>query len=238
MPDRRKSASESQAAKRVARKGRPASAGRPSGASANAATTERGRKTRERILRAATELFSTRGFAATRVDEVLRASGTGKSQFYHYFDNKAELGRAVLRYQRSRAIPRDRPVFGYLDSWDRIAAWFDDILQAATRALREAPDAIETLWFEMPAVTEPLRREVARTASLRRRLLTRGLRRMQRHGALRTDVDAHRLATFAASAIEGGLRLARSEHSVEPLRHALGETLAHLHGYAVDGKVC
>lgn len=232
MPDRPASASDSRSANRTSSKRRPASAGRRSGGSGKSPSTERGRRTRERIIRAATELFSTRGFATTRVEDVLRASGTGKSQFYHYFEDKTDLGRAVLRYQRSQTIPSRNPAFGHLDSWDRIAAWFDDILRAATRALLDPHDSIGTFSFEFSAATEPLHEEFARTASLRRRLLHRGLRRMQRRGDLRNDTDPERLASFAAAAIEGGLRFARDEGSPEPLRHALGETFAHLRGYA------
>ena len=218
------------------RGGRPASAGPPRGGAAKRRTTKRGQQTRERILRAATELFSTRGFATTRVDDVLRASGTGKSQFYHHFEDKADLGRAVLRNQRAQAIPHRDPRFGHLDSWERLAAWFDDILRSAERALRGLSPSSDGFSFEPAEAAEPLRREFIRTASLRRRLLTRGLRRMQRRGLLRKDADPARLASFAASAIQGGLMFARNEGSDEPLRDALGEAFDHLRRHAVENE--
>jgi TetR/AcrR family transcriptional repressor of nem operon len=52
--------------------------------------------TRERILDAATDIALDRGFAAASLDDVLGRSGVTKGAFYHYFESKAELGRAIL----------------------------------------------------------------------------------------------------------------------------------------------
>jgi TetR/AcrR family transcriptional repressor of nem operon len=197
--------------------------------------TERGRRTRDRILGAATELFSTHGFSTTSVDDVLRASGAGKSQFYHYFDSKADLGRAVLRAQRWRLIPYDEPDVGHIDDWGRIEAWFDGILRAASRDVGEVAVAPDVFDIDARTASDPLRIERERTLRLRRRLLWRGLRRMKRRGELVDEADPERLAAFAASAIEGGLHFARAEGSVDALRHALGETYAHFRSYAAEG---
>jgi TetR/AcrR family transcriptional regulator, transcriptional repressor for nem operon len=50
---------------------------------------------RERILDAAQHLVIENGFAATSVDQVLRAAGTSKGAFFHHFDSKLELARAL-----------------------------------------------------------------------------------------------------------------------------------------------
>ena len=52
--------------------------------------------TRERILDVATDIALDRGFAAASLDDVLSRSGVTKGAFYHYFESKAELGRAIL----------------------------------------------------------------------------------------------------------------------------------------------
>ena len=61
---------------------------RPSG---EAQRTERGEKVRYRMLLAAKHLILSEGLHRVSVDRILEASGTGKSQFYHYFENKAQL---------------------------------------------------------------------------------------------------------------------------------------------------
>src|SRR3954471_2388463 len=48
------------------------------------------------IARAALELFVTRGFAATKLEDVARAAGVSKGLPYLYFKNKEELFKAVI----------------------------------------------------------------------------------------------------------------------------------------------
>jgi TetR/AcrR family transcriptional repressor of nem operon len=50
--------------------------------------TARGALTRDRIVRAAAGLMYANGVAGTTTDQVIEASGTSKSQLYHYFDDK------------------------------------------------------------------------------------------------------------------------------------------------------
>jgi TetR/AcrR family transcriptional regulator len=54
-------------------------------------------KTRERILEAALKEFAAKGLTGARVDEIARRAKVNKRMLYHYFGNKRELFRAVLR---------------------------------------------------------------------------------------------------------------------------------------------
>lgn len=65
---------------------------------------ERSTATRRRILDAARELFATRGWAPTSVDEVVRAAGVTKGALYHHFRDKTDLLRAVYEEQEQRSI--------------------------------------------------------------------------------------------------------------------------------------
>lgn len=194
--------------------------------------TDRGRRTRDRILQAAVQEFSAKGFSGTSVDDVLRASQAGKSQFYHYFENKADLVRAVLRHWRTESLPFGDPALGQLDSWERLEAWFDEIVQAFGQEHDAWRDLIGAIRAELLKSDDPLRREVVRTTRLRRRLLHRGLRRMKNRGELAADADPRRLATFAAAAIDGGIRLAHMDDSVAVLRDVLDQTLGGLRSHA------
>jgi AcrR family transcriptional regulator len=63
------------------------------------------------------------GVSAVSVEDVLTASGTGKSQVYHYFSGKEELVGEVLRHQLALVLEQQKRF--ELDSWDGIAAWLD-----------------------------------------------------------------------------------------------------------------
>jgi TetR/AcrR family transcriptional repressor of nem operon len=50
---------------------------------------------RERILDAAEHLVIENGFAATSLDQVIKAAGTSKGAFFHHFDSKVDLARSL-----------------------------------------------------------------------------------------------------------------------------------------------
>lgn len=49
------------------------------------------------IIAAALKLFSEKGFAATRLEDVAEAAGVSKATIYLYFDSKADLFKAMIR---------------------------------------------------------------------------------------------------------------------------------------------
>jgi AcrR family transcriptional regulator len=55
------------------------------------------RRSRERIVSAATELVRTRAYSELSVDEVMREAGLGRTIFYRHFDDLADL---ILRASR------------------------------------------------------------------------------------------------------------------------------------------
>ena len=54
-------------------------------------------RTREAILAAARAEFCTKGFGGARVDAIAARAGANKRLLYHYYGNKEDLYRAVLR---------------------------------------------------------------------------------------------------------------------------------------------
>src|SRR5580698_8193459 len=54
-------------------------------------------RSRERILSAALKEFAAKGFAGARVDVIARRANINKRMLYHYFGDKEELFKAVLR---------------------------------------------------------------------------------------------------------------------------------------------
>ncbi|MCA1676267.1 MAG: TetR/AcrR family transcriptional regulator, partial [Actinobacteria bacterium] len=88
--------------------------------------TARGRQRKRAIISAAAALMYEHGVKATAVDDVLVASGCGKSQFYHYFSSKDDLVAAVLDLQLETVF--DGVSEFRLDTWSGIRAWFDSLI--------------------------------------------------------------------------------------------------------------
>jgi AcrR family transcriptional regulator len=78
------------------------------------------------IINAAAGLMYENGVGGTAVEDVLVASGCGKSQFYHYFADKDDLAAAVLEHQLGVVLGELEQF--RLDTWTGIRAWFDALL--------------------------------------------------------------------------------------------------------------
>ena len=70
--------------------------------------TERGRRTRERLIRAAEEVFGEAGYYEARIAEITRKAGVALGTFYLYFSSKEELFRALLASLNHRLRQRLR----------------------------------------------------------------------------------------------------------------------------------
>jgi len=57
---------------------------------------QRSEETRSRILESAIKLFSTRGYNKASVDDICAEAGISKGAFYHHFESKQALFRALL----------------------------------------------------------------------------------------------------------------------------------------------
>ena len=86
----------------------------------------------QRLLDAGLEVFSARGYHATRVDDVVRAARTSHGTFYLYFANKEDLLRALavdcaqrLTDLSEQIGPIDRDESGFLALRAFLASFLD-----------------------------------------------------------------------------------------------------------------
>ena len=99
---------------------------------------EQGRRSRDRLLRAATQRFAAQGFSGTSIDDVCREAGVVKSAVYWHFESKEGLLAAVLE--------------------ETATAWIDGIVGSVARAgehrerLSRAIDGMRDLVENRPAL--------------------------------------------------------------------------------------
>ncbi|MFO7311140.1 MAG: TetR/AcrR family transcriptional regulator [Bacillota bacterium] len=62
--------------------------------------------TKRRILEAAAEVFAEKGYYATAVDDIVRASDTSKGSFYHFFPNKQGIFLSLVDHMYSMLLRR------------------------------------------------------------------------------------------------------------------------------------
>src|SRR3982074_3707939 len=87
----------------MARRPKPSRRGDLSGSPSTLARPERrSADTRERLFRAALELFAQKGFAETTVEDITEAADVGKGTFFNYFPSKDHILLAFGEMQLSK----------------------------------------------------------------------------------------------------------------------------------------
>ncbi|GAA2534474.1 TetR/AcrR family transcriptional regulator [Winogradskya humida] len=184
-------------------------------------TTTRGRATRGRILDAAAELIQRHGVAAVTLDDVERAAGVGRSQLYHYFDDRDDLVRSVVHATVDTVLAAQEPLLLHVDTVTGIDHWFDAIVANGTRQDAVGGCAIGSLAAQLGGRDDLARQAFVDAFARWEAPLIAGLRRMQESGDLLPNVNVTELADLTMAAIQGGLLLAQVRRSPDQLRLAL-----------------
>lgn len=190
--------------------------------------TAQGEATRARIIDAAADLMFARGTAGTSLDDVLAATGTSKSQLYHYFADKDDLILAVIAHQTDRVLADHQPYLHQLDSLTGLRRWCDAIiaLQREHRGVGGCP--IGSLASELADTDEPARALLADSFARWEDLIRAGLQAMHDASRLRPEADPAELAAAVIAALEGGLLLTQTTRSTRHLELALAMAVEHV----------
>jgi len=171
-----------------------------------------------------------RGVAATSVDDVLAASGVGKSQLYHYFAAKTDLVAAVLQHQLNLVL-REQGRFD-VATWDGIQGWLDALLaQHAARGFAGGCP-LGAIVAEVADQDDRLQTIAAVAFARWEGELGTGLRAMQARGGLHGDANPETLAEEALAIIQGGYLLSTVKRTARPMRNAIATAFSRLRSSA------
>jgi AcrR family transcriptional regulator len=147
-------------------------------------------ETRRRLLDATHRLFASRGYHATRPQDIARAADVAIGTFYLHFADKREAFLAFTDEATERLMTQ-------MLARARDATHFEDGLRRALEALFEFSDQQPGVLGAAFADAAVIAAGVPRGASLRDRLaltVANALRRDMRRGALASDYDAEIVA--------------------------------------------
>ena len=194
-----------------------------------AGLTERGRRTRQRIVEATGQQILAAGIGGTTLDEVRAQTLTSKSQLFHYFPGgKAELVRAVAAWEGEQLLAAQEPFVHDLSTWGSWESWRAALVTYYLHRGRWACP-IGSLATQLAMTDERTAAEITTGMTAWRGLLAAGVARMQAGGLVEPAADPQRLAAAILAAIQGGLVLSQPERSAWPLEAALDQVLAGLH---------
>lgn len=173
---------------------------RRGGSAARGGRRERRRtETRERIFRAALDLFAERGFMETTVEDITEAADVGKGTFFNYFPTKehvlATYGAerlATVEHALQEAKKGERPVMDVLR----------DLATGIAGQAAESPALVRAIYAAHASCTA-VRDELQTRMHTARRLLGQIFRLAQERGEVRRDVSPMVLARLVQTVFHG-----------------------------------
>ena len=183
--------------------------------------------TRDRLIESARYLFWERGYASTSMADLLAHAEVNSGSFYHFFESKEALLRAVLEgYIHGLRPIIVNPAFAKTDEpveriFAILAGYRERILQ--TNCQYGCP--LGRLALEIDPENRPAHRLIADNFSGWIGAVRECILQMKSRLPKKTDVDA--LATYVLVVMEGGVMLSRSYGSVEPFDRAVAQLREH-----------
>jgi len=101
--------------------------------------------TRRLLLEAGLELFHSKGYAATTVDDIAKAAGTTRVTFYAYFPSRSDLMKALIDEQLNEALQRVRSPEHGSTAQDLVATVADGSREAIEAWLRRTAESWPTI---------------------------------------------------------------------------------------------
>lgn len=156
-------------------------------------------ETRDRLYRAALELFGERGFLETTVEDITEAADVGKGTFFNYFRTKEHVlaaygGERIAAVERAleKARATKGPILDVLGELAGDSAGQSRVNPAVLRAI-----------YAAHASCAPVRAELQKRMHTSRELLAEIISLAQKRGEVRRDVRAIELARLIQTVVIG-----------------------------------
>ena len=182
--------------------------------------------TREKILKAANDLFYLGGYNATGLDRIIAEAGVAKGNFYHHFKNKEELATAVLDWHRDLAFAEIE-----LDKILAEPSPRQALLDLVTRMIgRMKCDSdvckIRGCFFgnfalELSTGSEVVRNKVRHIFDGVRVLISDLIEKGQKMGEIRPELNPEKTAGLVLGLMEGAVLLDKTSQTQNETRNAI-----------------
>jgi len=167
--------------------------------------TVQGPSKRQLIVESAAEVFARSGYATTRVADIAVAAGIGKGTVYEYFSSKEELFFAVFEWFEEQIRRRvDGPLAEPGTACQQLRA-----ILAASAGIVVEHRALVSINLDFWSASRGSASEDRFTDACRsayrdyRGILSQVIRRGQRDGEFRADLEPEGVATLIVSALDG-----------------------------------
>lgn len=147
-------------------------------------------KRKDDILQAALECFSTKGYYASTVDDIVSASGLSKGAVYNYFKSKEEIFLSLLQ-KRSETVWREltERLSGITSPLEKLKYWIRTDLPFNIEKKKFMHVHIESWLYatDAPHVREVLKQRFDALFQFTEEIIREG----QRAGEINPEIDPH-----------------------------------------------
>jgi AcrR family transcriptional regulator len=194
--------------------------------------------TRDKILDAAFQEIHKRGFQAASLSNILDRTGLTKGALYHHFPDKDRLGYAVIDevIRESLEVMMFAPL---RETDDPVGTLRAVIARKAERATGETVALgcpLNNLMQEMSPLEPEFKRRLMEILKTWQDVVTDALKRGQKRGQVRPDVDCRAAALFIVSAFEGCIGIAKNLQSVKEFRLCITQLVTYIDGLQAPGR--
>ena len=174
--------------------------------------TETVSDTKEKLLDAAQGLMLEKGFVATSIDEICEAAGLTKGSFFHYFENKEELGKVLVRrFSETMGAHFNEAACscGSADPLDRIYACIDAAIEMS-KDPKSKGCLVGTLTQELYESHPNIRSVCCESFAAGVRFFKKTLAEAKTKYAPRSPVDPEALAEMYLATVQGSMILMKA----------------------------
>jgi TetR/AcrR family transcriptional repressor of nem operon len=192
-------------------------------------TTDTRHESKTRLLQAALTVLRTKGYTATRIEDVCEEAGLTKGSFFHHFSTKEELAIAAADYwsEITSALFSAAPYHTPVDPLERVLAYVDFRKALLQGELPDFTCLVGTMTQEVydthPAIREACEHSISSHAAT----LVPDIQAAIKQHSIKTDWTAESLALFTQATIQGAFILAKAKHT----REVAAECIDHLRRY-------
>lgn len=168
-------------------------------------------QSKTRLLDAALRVIRSKGYAASRVDDICAAAGVTKGSFFHHFQGKEDLAVAAAEHwgATTGGLFAAAPYHAAADPLARLLAYVDFRKALIRGAIPEftcfAGTTVQEVFETHPAIRDACGDTISGHAATLEADFAEAL---QKHGI---TGDAKSLALFTQAAIQGGFVLAKAK---------------------------
>ena len=183
--------------------------------------------TRDRLIESARYLFWERGFAGTSMADLLAHAGVNSGSFYHFFESKEALLRAVLDgyLHALRPMVVDPAFAKTREPVERIFAILEGYRGRILQTDCRYGCPLGRLALEIDPENRPAHKLIAENFQGWIGAVRECVTQMENQLPRNTDPEA--LSTYVLAVMEGGVMLSRYYGSVEPFDRAVKQLREH-----------